>query len=228
LENIRSEELDRPWRNLPRKDRDWILFTDEQPVVPVYAGLTPAQTRQARRRKEEPSYQGTFTSARRYVLQTFAKTHSALIKKRVSNFVESADCPLCRGKRLRREALSVKFAGLDIGDLSRLSLKRLADVLRPYAEGRLRPQHPVSEDKQRVAAQLCQDMLSRITILADLGLATSRWIAARRRCRRASFSGCGWRRKYARGCSASSTFSTSRRRDCIRTTPKHSSPRWQR
>jgi excinuclease ABC subunit A len=163
-------DVDRPWRNLPRKDRDWILFTDEQPVVPVYAGLTPAQTRQARRRKEEPSYQGTFTSARRYVLQTFAKTHSALIKKRVSNFVESADCPLCRGKRLRREALSVKFAGLDIGDLSRLSLKRLADVLRPYAEGRLRPQHPVSEDKQRAAAQLCKDMLSRITILADLGL----------------------------------------------------------
>ena len=163
-------DVDRPWRNLPRKDRDWILFTDEQPVVPVYAGLTPAETRQARRRKEEPSYQGTFTSARRYVLQTFAKTHSALIKKRVSNFVESADCPLCRGKRLRREALSVKFAGLDIGDLSRLSLKRLADVLRPYTEGRLRPQHPVSEDKERVAAQLCKDMLSRITILADLGL----------------------------------------------------------
>ena len=28
-----------PWRELPKKDRDWILFTDEQPTVPVYAGL---------------------------------------------------------------------------------------------------------------------------------------------------------------------------------------------
>src|SRR5947207_2648299 len=34
-------DVDKPWRELPRKDRDWILFTDEQPTVPVYAGLDP-------------------------------------------------------------------------------------------------------------------------------------------------------------------------------------------
>ena len=35
-------DVDRPWRDLPRKDRDWILFTDDQPTVPVYAGYSPA------------------------------------------------------------------------------------------------------------------------------------------------------------------------------------------
>src|SRR6201996_1190093 len=35
-------DVDRPWRELPREDRDWILFTDEQPTVPVYSGLTAA------------------------------------------------------------------------------------------------------------------------------------------------------------------------------------------
>ena len=40
--------------------------------MPVYAGYTPAETRRALKRKEEPSYMGTFTGARRYVLQTFA------------------------------------------------------------------------------------------------------------------------------------------------------------
>ncbi len=34
-------DVDRPWRELPKKTRDWILFADEQPVVPVYAGLDP-------------------------------------------------------------------------------------------------------------------------------------------------------------------------------------------
>ena len=38
-------DVDKPWRELPKKDRDWILFTDEQPTVPVYAGYTPAETR---------------------------------------------------------------------------------------------------------------------------------------------------------------------------------------
>ncbi len=45
------------------KDRDWILFTDETPTVPVYAGLTPEQTRVALKRRMEPSYQGTFSGA---------------------------------------------------------------------------------------------------------------------------------------------------------------------
>src|SRR4030081_3210746 len=53
-------DVDRPWRELPRKDRDWILFTDEQPVVPVYGGLTTAEVRAARKRKEPPDYHGNF------------------------------------------------------------------------------------------------------------------------------------------------------------------------
>ena len=36
-------DVDRPWRELPKKDRDWILFTEEQPTVPVYAGFTPCR-----------------------------------------------------------------------------------------------------------------------------------------------------------------------------------------
>ncbi len=128
-------DVDIPWRDLPKKQRDWILFTEEQPTVPVYAGLTPEQTRVALKRKLEPSYQGTFTGARRYVLHTFAHSQSALMKKRVSQFMRGSPCPLCDGKRLKREALSVTFAGLDIGELSRMPLLRLAEVLRPVAEG---------------------------------------------------------------------------------------------
>ena len=70
-------DVDTPWRDLPQQQRDWILYTEETPTVPVYAGLTPAQTRAALKRKLEPSYQGTFSGARRYVLHTFAATQSA-------------------------------------------------------------------------------------------------------------------------------------------------------
>jgi len=128
-------DVDTPWRDLPKKDRDWILFTDEQPTVPVYAGLTPKETRAALKRKDEPSYQGTFTGARRYVLHTFANTQSALMKKRVSKYMVSSDCPECGGKRLTKEALSVKFAGLDIAELSQLPLSGLAGLLEPVARG---------------------------------------------------------------------------------------------
>ena len=166
-------DVDRPWRELPKKDRDWILFTEEQPVVPVYAGLEPRDARLALRRKEEPSYQGTFTSARRHVLHTFANTQSPLMKKRVQQYMLSTLCPLCHGKRLRLESLSVKFAGLDIAEVSRLSLIRLAETLRPYTQGaasqrlKMTEEHP---EKILVTQRIAQDTLARLDVLLDLGL----------------------------------------------------------
>jgi excinuclease ABC subunit A len=165
-------DVDRPWRELPKKDRDWILFTDEQPVVPVYAGLDPREARRALRRKEEPSYQGTFTSARRHVLHTFANTQSPLMKKRVQQYMLSTECPLCHGKRLRVESLSVKFAGLDIAEVSRLSLIHLAETLRPHTQAgpqrlTMTKEHP---EKILVAQRIAQDTLSRLDVLLNLGL----------------------------------------------------------
>ena len=43
-----GHDVDMPWRELPKKTRDWILFTDEQPTVPVYAGFTPGRDARAR------------------------------------------------------------------------------------------------------------------------------------------------------------------------------------
>jgi excinuclease ABC subunit A len=166
-------DVDRPWRDLPKKDRDWILFTDEQPTVPVYAGYDAAEVKRALKRKEEPSYQGTFTGAKRYVLQTFANTQSALMKKRVAQYMISSECPLCHGKRLRREALSVKFVGLDIAEISRLPLKRLAELLEPFSmvsDNAGQKQNPDRPEKAIVVRRIAEDLTARLSILLDLGL----------------------------------------------------------
>jgi excinuclease ABC subunit A len=166
-------DVDTPWRDLPRKDRNWILFTEEQPSVPVYAGFTPDEVRRALKRKEQPSYQGTFTGARRYVLQTFANTESASMKKRVARYMVSSECPLCHGKRLRTESLSVKFAGYDIAEISRLPLERLAALLRPHADGtahknaKAAAQHP---EKMIVTQRIAEDLVARLAVMLALGL----------------------------------------------------------
>lgn len=166
-------DVDRPWRDLPKKDRDWILFTDEQPRVPVYAGLSPEETRRALKRKEAPSYMGNFSSARRHVLSSFANTESALMKKRASRYMVSTDCPQCHGKRLKREALSVTFAGLDIADISRVPLKQLAQLFQPWATGRapgwaqLEAERP---EKALALRRIAGDCVARLRILLELGL----------------------------------------------------------
>jgi excinuclease ABC subunit A len=162
-------DIDTPWRELPKKARNWILFTDEQPTVPVYAGYDLKEVQRALRRKEEPSYQGTFTGARRYIMDTFANTTSAMMKKRVSQFMLSAECSACHGKRLKPEALSVKFARMDIADMARVPLKQLAELMGPYCNGTpgRKDAHP---EKAIVAQRIAQDLSARLGVLLDLGL----------------------------------------------------------
>jgi excinuclease ABC subunit A len=157
-------DVDKPWRELSKKDRDWILFTEEQPEVPVYAGFNSKEVRQAIKQRMSPSYMGTFTGARKYVMQTFATTQSQLMKKRVAQFMTGADCPLCHGKRLRKESLSVKFSGMDIAECSRIPMKHLDKLLQPYAH-----KH-IPGAKEVVTQRIAQDITERLKVLLDLGL----------------------------------------------------------
>ena len=166
-------DVDRPWKDLPKRDRNWILFTEDQPVVPVYGGYTSAEVKRAIRRKEEPDYNGNFSSARRWVSHTFATTQNAHIKKRVSKYMVSGECPLCHGKRLRRESLTVTFSGLDISDMSRLPMKALMEIMSPYVDGTAKgaaaafEHHP---EKAVVAKRIAEDLVSRLSVMLDLGL----------------------------------------------------------
>ncbi|HEY6080041.1 MAG TPA: excinuclease ABC subunit UvrA [Polyangiaceae bacterium] len=165
-----GHDVDVPWRELPKKTRDFILYTDEQPTVPVYAGFTLSEVKRALKRKEEPSYQGTFTSARRHVLSSFANTESALMKRRAMSFMVGSACPDCNGKRLRPEALSITFAGRDISELSRLTLKQLRQIFERYAQAKPHQEDPAHPEKASVIQRIAADLQRRVAVLLDLGL----------------------------------------------------------
>lgn len=160
-------DIDMPWKDLPKKNRDWILFTEETPTVPVYAGYNREEVQRFIKDKRQPDYMGTFTGVRRYVRHTFANTQSQLMKKRVSQYMLSSECPLCHGKRLRRESLSVKFAGYDIADIARIPLSRLQTIFEPFATLIPNADHP---EKAIVTQRIAADFLGRLNVALDLGL----------------------------------------------------------
>ncbi|WP_033259337.1 MULTISPECIES: excinuclease ABC subunit UvrA [Kitasatospora] len=145
-----GHDLDRPWRELPAAEREWILFTDEQPVTTVHPEREPG-------RVQRP-YQGKYASARRLVLKAFAESRSEAARAKAAAFLEQSTCPNCHGLRLRPEALAVTFAGLPITGLAALPAARLADLLRPYtaADG--------------PAGVITTDLADRLTALDRLGL----------------------------------------------------------
>ncbi|MET9512448.1 excinuclease ABC subunit UvrA [Streptomyces flavidovirens] len=148
-------DVDRPWRELEQRDRDWILFTDEQPVVTVHPVRDAG-------RIQRP-YQGTYMSARRYVMHTFADSKSQTLRARAERFLTAEPCPVCGGSRLRPEALAVTFGGRTIAELAGLPLSALARVLSSGTGAG-------SADGSETARVLTGDLLARIAVVTELGL----------------------------------------------------------
>lgn len=149
-------DVDLPWHQLPQQERDWILFTEEQPVVEV----TPQRDRVAK------PYKGKYWSARSHVLHTLADSKSEPMRERALAFMHSGPCPDCGGSGLKPEALAVTIEGLNISAVNDLPLAGLADVLRSLHGARTE----IPGSREAVAAAISEDLLHRITVLLDLGL----------------------------------------------------------
>lgn len=151
-------DVHRPWRELPREARDFILFSDEEPTVTVHPEREAG-------RIQRP-YQGTFASARRHVLKSLGSS-SATQRRRALRFVETRPCPACGGRRLDPDALAVTWDGLAIDDASRLPV----DELLPRLRARL-DRHSADGDTPADDAEtaLLTDLVGRLDVLLDLGL----------------------------------------------------------
>ena len=146
-------DVDVPWRELSREDRDWLLYTDEQPRVLIDRRGEADDT-------TGRDYHGTFWSARKHVRHTLADTKSQMMRDKAMRFVRSTVCPVCHGSGLRPESLAVTFQGLSIAETNALSFVELVALLRPAAE----------TGETEVAVRLCTDIVERVEVLLDLGL----------------------------------------------------------
>lgn len=147
-------DIDVPFQTLPEETRQWLLFTEDQPVVEV----TPERDRVAK------PYKGRFWSAERYVRHTVATSKSENLRAKALAFMHSQDCPECAGTGFRPDALQVSFSGLNISEFNAKPLQFLAELLRPFAV-------PAEEEAQaEVISTISTDLLARIEVLVELGL----------------------------------------------------------
>jgi excinuclease ABC subunit A len=145
-------DVDKPWSRLRKKDRDWLLFTDEQPSVLI----------KPERDRIDHGYYGKFWSARKHVMHVLSDSTSERMRERALRYVEDAPCPECHGSGLRPEALAVTVAGRSIAEVNALPFAELVALLRPVAD--------LPEDTNEVAVRICSDLVARVEVLLDLGL----------------------------------------------------------
>lgn len=163
-------DIDAPWRDLPRETRDWVLFTDDQPVVTVKPHRGAHQVQR--------EYQGTFASARSLLLRTLAQTGSASLRARALRFVETRRCPECDGRRLTRDALRVTWGGEPIDRLQAKPLDELLPMLderrRQLADPRGGGLNPAEEAEHILLEDACSTLRSVLQLgLGHLSLGRS-------------------------------------------------------
>lgn len=80
-----------------------------------------------------------------------------------SNYVYYKTCPECKGTRLKKEALHFRLGGKNIGELSFMDIRELADFI-----DKLEP--ALDERQKKIASEVIKEIRSRIGFLLDVGL----------------------------------------------------------
>src|SRR5690606_2866713 len=104
--------MTRPWSALPEKAREIILYgSGGDDVDIVYKDERRTYT-------TSKPFEGVIPNIER----RWRETDSAWAREELSRFQSAAPCESCNGRRLKPEALAVKIAGLNIAEVSDMSV----------------------------------------------------------------------------------------------------------
>jgi excinuclease ABC subunit A len=142
-----------PWEDLPKKIRDAILFGsgDEEIKFSYDDG--------ARRYDIKKAFEGVIENMER----RYKESDSAWVREELEKFQSESPCEVCKGYRLKPEALCVKIAGNHIGQVCELSV-RAADRWFAELDAQLNPK------QKEIAARILKEIRARLLFLNNVGL----------------------------------------------------------
>ena len=109
------------------------------------------------------NYFMTYEGVAKYILMQQDGDASATAQKWAGQFIKTATCPECEGRRLNKEALHYLIAGKNIAELSSMGISRLYEWLDGLEE-KLNPK------QKQIAAEVLKEIRSRLKFMMDVGL----------------------------------------------------------
>ncbi len=107
------------------------------------------------------SFSGRFEGIVPNLERRYRETNSDYIRDKINDFMAERPCTKCHGKRLKDEILAVKINGLNIWDVTNLSLKSALDFFNNIK---------LTERQELIAHQILKEIRSRLKFLQDVGL----------------------------------------------------------
>ena len=153
-------DIHAPWHTLAQADRDWILFTDEEPRMLLMGN----------KGGEASQYHGHWSSAEKYLMRNLGRTQSASQREKLEVYLAEGPCRTCHGKRLRPAALAVTFAGIDIADMTAMPLSKVCALLDTGLAEQAKGTDRHGAAASSAARSLVKDFGARVESIIGLGL----------------------------------------------------------
>jgi len=142
--------MDIPIRNIPNKALDIILYGTKEKIKYSVVSSTG-------KTYHRDSFEGVITNLQRRYYQT----NSEFIRSWIESFMSESVCPSCRGARLKREVLLVKIGGLNIFELTNLSVSKSITWFKNLQ---------LSKEDQKITNLALAEIKNRLSFLNDVGL----------------------------------------------------------
>ena len=151
LANHLGFSMDTPWQELSEEHRKILLYGygDNKISVRYSSGRGT--------REYNTTYEGVIPSMER----RYAETQSDLMRATYEEFMTAQPCPVCQGKRLKKESLAVTVGDQCIIDLCDCNIR---ETRRRLSELKL------GENATVIAAPILREMEARLGFLCDVGL----------------------------------------------------------
>lgn len=143
--------VDTPWDELSPRVRGLILNGHGDPVIVRY------RNRFGRVRSYAQDFEGVLSHVRRRHAE--AETDSA--RERWGAYLREIPCAACGGARLKPASLAVTVSGLNIAEVTALSIDRLAEYVTTLE---------LTERETAIARQVVKEIRARARFLLDVGL----------------------------------------------------------
>ena len=140
-----------PWKKLSKKARDVILYGSDEEIFVRY------KNRYGRTRSYYTTYEGVLPTVERRHVETDSESQ----RDKLEQFMREVPCRTCGGARLRPETLAVTVGGLNIAQLTSMSIR---DTLAFVHETEL------SDREHMIAERLLKEIRERLHFLVDVGL----------------------------------------------------------
>lgn len=151
LGEIHSFSMDAPLKDAPSEFLDELLYgTDRVISFNFESHFTGPR-----------SYKGTFEGIIPNLERRYRETNSDYMRDRIDEFMAENPCPHCHGKRLKEEVLAVRINGLNIAEVTDLSIR---ESLKFFENLKL------NERQELIAHQILKEIVERLKFLQDVGL----------------------------------------------------------